>query len=53
MKEQNLRITIRIERKLRQQINKALNEGRASSISELVRKSIAFFLKEGRNDATE
>ena len=53
MKKQNLRITIRIERKLRQQINTALKEGRASSISELVRKSIAFFLKEGRKGAAE
>ncbi|MCW4003696.1 MAG: hypothetical protein NWE95_07280 [Candidatus Bathyarchaeota archaeon] len=53
MKKQNLRITIRIERGLRQQINKALKEGRAGSISALVRKSIAFFLKEGKNDAAE
>lgn len=53
MKKQNLRITIRIERKLRQQINKALKEGRASNMSALVRKAIALFLKEGQNDAAE
>ncbi len=53
MKKQNLRITIRIEKKLRQQINKALKEGRASSLSALVRKALEFFFKEGKNNAAE
>jgi hypothetical protein len=53
MKKQNLRITIRIEKKLRIQIDKALKEGKSSSISALVRKSIILFLREDAKGASE
>jgi Arc/MetJ-type ribon-helix-helix transcriptional regulator len=54
MRSMNLRITIRVEQKHRNQLDKALSDGKGKNISDLVRIALNEFLeREREGNATE
>jgi len=45
MKSLNLRVTIRLEEKHRKRIDQLITEGKAKSVSDLIRKALDNFLE--------